>query len=469
MALRPSEVRQIALDLNRHLTGAFLQKAFVPDDEHGFLEFRLPGQSVLIGISLTPQTARVSTVFARPPSPPTSLAFQGKLRRDMMGAQVTGIRQSAPRQLIFSWKSKEASGFLCVELSAPGFIALLDSRAAVTAVTPPSRKVEIENKKILPETVFECAEEDSRLVGKTELPFSFAQAAETLLGTQEATGELERRRRHAMAPLKAKIARLERTLKKVRQEAHREENAFEHRKLGELLSQNMGEWTRGEKLLRVVEYTESGPLERDVTLHPHLSPQEEVELHFRQYRRLLRGSVHAQRRFRELSEELAQCQVSLRALEQASPDMIIETAPRHLERTKGAPRAKAFHEFVSSQGQRIWVGKNARANDELTFRLAGPNDVWFHVRGLAGSHVVVPLEKKQNLPSEVMLDAATLAAHFSEAKGETRAEVSYTQVKYVRKVKGGNAGQVTYTHEKTLSIRLDADRLVRLLNSKAEK
>jgi predicted ribosome quality control (RQC) complex YloA/Tae2 family protein len=83
--------------------------------------------------------------------------------------------------------------------------------------------------------------------------------------------------------------------------------------------------------------------------------------------------------------------------------------------------------------------------------------------------VVVPLPRSAELPPDLLLDAAHLALHHSELKGETQGEVSYTHVKFVRKVKGGAPGQVTYTREKTFWLRVEADRLARLLGGGEEK
>jgi predicted ribosome quality control (RQC) complex YloA/Tae2 family protein len=82
-----------------------------------------------------------------------------------------------------------------------------------------------------------------------------------------------------------------------------------------------------------------------------------------------------------------------------------------------------------------------------------------------GAHVVIPTEKQAQVSQELLLDAATLAAHHSDAKGEPRVEVSYVPVKFVHKTKGAAPGAVTYTREKTLLLRLEPERLQRLLTT----
>ena len=129
-------------------------------------------------------------------------------------------------------------------------------------------------------------------------------------------------------------------------------------------------------------------------------------------------------------------------------------------------RGDRFRHFVSAEGYEVLVGRDNEQNDELTIRLAKGNDLWLHVGGgRAGSHVIVRLPKQKTASLETLLDAATLAVHFSKARGQARIEVVYTQRKHVRKPKGLPAGAVVPAQTKTISVHLDEARLKRLLDS----
>jgi predicted ribosome quality control (RQC) complex YloA/Tae2 family protein len=110
----------------------------------------------------------------------------------------------------------------------------------------------------------------------------------------------------------------------------------------------------------------------------------------------------------------------------------------------------------------MYVGRNARENDTLTFNEARPDDLWLHAQGAPGSHVLVRVEKGADPPPETLRDAATLALLYSDLKKSGKGEVIYTRRKYVRKVKGKNLGSVTVTQEKTIFVVLDRARLDRL-------
>ncbi|HEY0883204.1 MAG TPA: NFACT RNA binding domain-containing protein, partial [Archangium sp.] len=151
----------------------------------------------------------------------------------------------------------------------------------------------------------------------------------------------------------------------------------------------------------------------------------------------------------------------LAALEAAPP----EPPPLGTPRAKSGPQQPLppYREYLGHGGQRIWVGRGSAHNDTLTFHVARPFHLWLHARGVPGAHVIVPHDKQAQVSQELLLDAATLAAHHSDAKGEPRVEVSYVPVKFVHKPKDAGPGAVVYTREKTVLLRLEPERLQRLL------
>jgi predicted ribosome quality control (RQC) complex YloA/Tae2 family protein len=312
-------------------------------------------------------------------------------------------------------------------------------------------------------------ERPSRLQPLAGADFPFAAAAEALLGTTAQEARADSARRRLMGPVKAKLTRLQRTLEKVRAEADRTEEVERHRRLGELIHRNLAALTRGGPA-KVVDWTAEGPVEVELELDPARTPQEQAERHFHQYRRLQRGMEHARRRLAELEQEEAPLRAELTRLAALEDEALLQSAPPETSaRPPPPPRRSGYREYQAANGRRILVGKDARGNDALTFKVARPQDLWLHARGVPGSHVVVPLERDEEPPVELLLDAAHLAAHASELKGEARAEVAYTRVKFVRRQVPGAPGQVTYTREKSLMLRVEPERLQRLLRSAEER
>ncbi len=118
--------------------------------------------------------------------------------------------------------------------------------------------------------------------------------------------------------------------------------------------------------------------------------------------------------------------------------------------------------FVSKDGLPIWVGRSKDENLELTFKSARGNDLWLHLRGRPGAHVIVQLPQNKSAPLETLLDAAALVIHYSGGRDWGKTEVDYTYKKYVKRIK--DSTEVSYTNNKTLNVEIDQLRLKRLLS-----
>jgi predicted ribosome quality control (RQC) complex YloA/Tae2 family protein len=111
-------------------------------------------------------------------------------------------------------------------------------------------------------------------------------------------------------------------------------------------------------------------------------------------------------------------------------------------------------EYTLPGGWMVLVGRTAQDNDELSLRIASPNDHWFHVRGMAGSHVVLRSREGEEEPDQATLKAAAaIAAYHSKARNATRASVSYTRARFVTKPRGAKAGTVEIRNEKVFTVK----------------
>lgn len=123
--------------------------------------------------------------------------------------------------------------------------------------------------------------------------------------------------------------------------------------------------------------------------------------------------------------------------------------------------ARPFH-FRAPDGTDILVGKNNYQNDKLTFKTARYNDTWFHTKDIPGSHVVLQNGGVEPIEEDILL-AASLAAHFSKARGSSKIPVDYTEIRYVKKPSGSKPGFVIFTNQKTLYITPDEAKLAPIL------
>ena len=238
---------------------------------------------------------------------------------------------------------------------------------------------------------------------------------------------------------------------------------------------------RGATELRVPDPERDGAEVR-IELDPARPVIEQARQRYDKARRLDDGRATSERRLAEAAAAQAEFETIEAALEAATePDALgppraalqrLAALPRPVAEPrpgrspKAPPREENYRRFVSAEGYVILVGRDNTQNDRLTMRTANGNDLWLHVGGgRPGSHVLVRLPKQKTASLETLLDAATLAVHFSKARGEPRIDVVYTLKKHVRKPKGLPPGAVVPSQTRTITVRADAARLRRLLDS----
>jgi predicted ribosome quality control (RQC) complex YloA/Tae2 family protein len=123
----------------------------------------------------------------------------------------------------------------------------------------------------------------------------------------------------------------------------------------------------------------------------------------------------------------------------------------YLPKEKQQQHQSPFRQF-EFEGYRIWVGKSAANNDELTMKHAHKNDLWLHAKDVAGSHVVLKWKPGHEFPPKVIEHAAEIAAYYSKLKGSTLVPVAYTLRKFVRKPKGAEPGAVMVDKEEVMMV-----------------
>ncbi|MFG0316585.1 MAG: NFACT RNA binding domain-containing protein [Planctomycetota bacterium JB042] len=249
------------------------------------------------------------------------------------------------------------------------------------------------------------------------------------------------------------------------------------RRRGDLLSASFHLLRRGSAEVELDDF-EGG--RETVPLDPSLDARGNVEACYKRARKLERAGRGAAERLeaaRRRAAELAAIDAAFRDATAAGdepPEAARRlAAPRERPAPRkdrgGGGRAKkgrgddpGVRRFTLRSGHRVLVGRSQRDNDRLTLRIAGGNDVWMHVQNAAGSHVVLRREPGRTPSLDDLLDAASLAVHYSKRRGARRVEVISTPRKYVRKRKGMPAGAVTVDRHDTLLVE-DGEERVRAL------
>jgi predicted ribosome quality control (RQC) complex YloA/Tae2 family protein len=258
-----------------------------------------------------------------------------------------------------------------------------------------------------------------------------------------------------LAKLQAELKRTENAIARVETDLadYAREEQWRHEAEALLI---WGEDSRGHTTVRLPDpYTGR---EIEIKLDPAHTPHEEAEIRFAKARKAARALPLAQKRLARLQEQrmillekIAAVKSGEQPAEPATPTVKKPSASKPIKSVRKKP--SAAREFISSDGLTILVGKGDVENEEVTFRLGRSNDLWLHVRGREGSHVIVKVGKEGNVPPNTLAEAAALAAYFSKARQEKAVEVIYTRRKYVTRRKGMPRGSVIVTQEKVFYAR----------------
>ena len=194
----------------------------------------------------------------------------------------------------------------------------------------------------------------------------------------------------------------------------------------------------------------------EIPLDPELDAKENAQRYYARYRKAADALPHLERRREVLRARGEALEVLAFEAERADPSTLpeLDAALDELEgrppQRAGSPlRPRAPLRVERPSGARIYVGRSPRENVEVTFRIARPDDLWFHARGIPGSHVVLQAPPGANPDDEDLAAAADLAATHSKGRTAPRVEIDYTERKHVRKQRDAGPGLVWYTNART--------------------
>lgn len=230
---------------------------------------------------------------------------------------------------------------------------------------------------------------------------------------------------------------------------------------GELLKANLYAAKTGQTFVDVQNYYDENLSTVRIPLNPALTPSQNAAKYFKDYKKSYTAEQKLVKLIEQDKQEIEYFDAVLDALSRAETltdisairdELAAEGYIKRAPSLKRTPQKISFGEAVSPSGYKVLYGKNNRMNEELTLKTANKNDMWFHIKDMAGSHVVVLCGGKE-LSEEDMDFAATLAAQNSKGAKLGTAPVDYTRIKNVRKIPGGKTGMVTYTDFKTYFVR----------------
>jgi predicted ribosome quality control (RQC) complex YloA/Tae2 family protein len=493
------ELERVAEVLQENLIGGWVERWIEP--ERGRLAFSIYQRNEddalkpIIGIDARPDMAHLGRLPRMPAAPAAMPAFTAFLRAHLGRARLVDVSiRGGDRQLVLEFEAKDGRYRLLLSIfGRRSNLYLLDEAGILLQALRPLSDTRPELSLGSP-----YLDPGSGAPGRGEDRFAEERGLRLLeaVAAYYAEDAQDRTASDALRQLSQAIKKERKTtarrVERLEAELAEAEMADRLAREGELLKTNLNRVEPGTSSVRVEDWETGAPI--DIALDPKLSARANLQAIFKRYQKFLRrltkagGQIDSARKALEKLDRLAEELEGVEDLEalierddvqsllarQASRTQRSQTSsgpiraeirevPQLPAAYRNLPRKLHPRRYESLDGLEIWVGRSDEGNDVLTTRLARGNDLFFHLDGAPGSHVILRTEGRTDPPSESLLDACELAVHFSKGKKAGRADVHVAPIKMVKKPKGAKRGLVYVTGGKSIHLRREASRLERLL------
>ncbi len=401
--------------------------------------------------------------------PPTPFALV--LRKYLGGATLVSLtKDETDRVVRFSFAARDETGntherTLVAQLTGRAAnLFLLDERGHIIDAlrSPPANTgQEVGVKYEPPPTNTVGAAPQSPLARASFKTLS--EAADDYYRRLEAERLFKARAAAAHQRLRKEIAQRQKLQRSLMNDLRAHGDAEGHKRIGDLLLANIANAERHGRTVRLTDYYAEGAPRIELEIDENSTLQEEAARRFSRYAKAKRAALEVGRRLDALKAELealhaqqAELERIIAARDEVALEVFGDTNKKGVGRaaskqksTESVPGARRYR---STDGYEILVGRGARDNDHLTFRVARPSDLWLHAADYPGSHVVVRNPSRADVPHRTLIEAAQLAANFSQARRDAKVAVHYTQRKFLSKPRGAAPGLVRMSSFHTLMV-----------------
>ena len=292
---------------------------------------------------------------------------------------------------------------------------------------------------------------------------SFSTISEVLdlfYSVKDVSSKLDQKKASILKKLNTALQRCERKAYLQQSDIENSKNMDELKLFGELITANIHSIPEMASSVSLQNYYDTDFSYIDIPLDKNLSPQKNAQKYFKKYNKAKSTFEHASENLKKTQAEIdylesliyqtENCE-SLQELAELNDELVSAgfiTQARSKNSNQAEP-SMPLH-YVSSDGVDIYIGRNNRQNDLLTFKHAYKEDTWLHAKNIPGSHVII--HGKGKIPDRTIAEAAELAAYHSKFKNSANVPVDITKVKDVRKPKGFKPGLVLYDNFRTLYV-----------------
>ena len=272
---------------------------------------------------------------------------------------------------------------------------------------------------------------------------------------------ISEKKKNLLKYVDSQIKKFKKIEKNIKVDLKKNENFEKYKNIGDILAANMHQIKYGMKKITVFDFYNNEEI--TINLDPLLSPNDNLNFYYNKYNKGKRTISALDSRFLDIQNEIRYFEEIKMFIEKENDFIGIEEIENELNLTNNGHKSKnkiklnkpKKRDLLSFdyKGFQIFVGRNNKENEEISFSKGQPNDIWMHAKDIPGSHVLI-LRNNQKVPDDVLLHAATLACDYSKAKKGDKVTVDYCERKFVKKIKNSKPGNVIYTNFHSLLIEV---------------
>ncbi len=464
--MNPLLLKYIVEELRDGLVGGIVSKVYQPDERHVILRVFAKGRERTLLISIHPVLCRIHLTGLRFRNPSIPPRFCALLRSRIINAIVHRIEQVDDERIVRVYLRKKTDGGIKTFV----FVVELTGKSANVILVDGEEKV-IDALRYFPEEdsprcvkpgvklkpLPGCRPETRGDIPEKEEGVSWNECVDRYYTEKVEKESFEAKRRELLRRIRKIEKKVRRKLQNLLKDREDATTGTSAKRLAELLLANFPRIRKGMKEIEVEDYYTSPPERIRIPLDESLTPQENVDRLFKRARKAKVCLDMLNKRIPYVEQELEYIDNLLYELESATTHGDLDTIEDELILAgyikrdgmgkdllkREDKRAEPVRRFTTQQGLQVLCGRSAVGNDLLLRRYAGRNDLWFHAKGVPGSHVLLKTGGRRMediLPS--IEEASRIAAYYSRAREETKVEVMYTPVSNVKKPPGAKPGMV---------------------------
>lgn len=460
-------IEQIVFEISGQITGRFLGKIFQLSPYSLAIDFGL--KQAYLFVSVEPAAPRLYLIKRRfrdlekqsiTPSP-----FVQAMRNTLGGSTLHSIDKDASERVVrLTFSHREDVKTLVAQLTGRSAnLYLLDQNGYITHAlrTPQGPGQQVGETYEPPAAQAKPAQQESPF---NQAHFStFSEAADAFYLQREAAESFSSRANALLAKIKKELAQNRKLQNNLAKDLRTHGEPKQHKRKGDLLLANIATARRSGNKVLVTDYYADGTPEIEIEIDENVTLQDEAARYFSLYTKAKRAISEIAKRQEQVAKNISQLEERKAELDRiisASDEAALAQLEGPRSTTKGAKTKKksldtmpGVRVYRSSDGYEILVGRTARVNDQLTFRVARPHDLWLHAADYPGSHVIIRNPSRKEIPHRTIIEAAQIAAKFSQAGDDSKVSVHYSQRKFLSKPKGAAAGLVRMSSFRTATVQ----------------